>query len=198
MANILRGGFRPKYPAKCKGPRRYEVASSFGTAIFVGDMMTLVTAGVVEPVTAGGAPLVLGAVAAVSYVSGGRRQYGTYIPATTVYSPTSRGSYNASYAWVWDEPDIEYIVSVAAHANTNTAALVYAALGSNMDMVATAGDTVYAHSGHTLDGNPIAGTAQFRLTEILRDPAQDLASGNWKAVCQINEGFHAFTSAAGI
>jgi hypothetical protein len=198
MANLVRGGFHPRRsPAGCS-PRRYEVASSYGTALFPGDLVTLVTAGVVEAVSAGGAPLILGAVSHVSYVSNSVRVFGSYVPATTVYSPTTRGSANATYVYVWDDPAIEYIANLAAHANTATAALIYASVGANMDIVAGAGSTVYGRSGHTLDGNPIAGTAQMRILEVLRNPANDLTSANAQVVCMINEGFHAFDSAAGI
>jgi hypothetical protein len=199
MANILRGGFHPRKGINAvPKPRRYEVASSYGTALFPGDVVTLVTAGTVEACTAGGAPLILGVIAHVSYVSNNKRIYGQYIPATTVYAPTTRGSANASYAYVWDDPSIEYIASVSSHADTDTAAEVYAAVGSNMDLVATAGSTVYGRSGHTLDGNEVAATAQFRIVEIIRDPANDLTSANFRVACMINEGFHVLTSAAGI
>jgi hypothetical protein len=198
MANLLRGGFHPRRSVGIPSPVRYEVASSYGTALFPGDVVTLVTAGTVEACTAGGAPLILGVISHVSYVLNGVRIPGPYIPATTVYSPTARGSINASWVWVWTDPTIEYIACLSSHANTDTAAKIYAAVGSNMDIVATAGSTVYARSGHTLDGNPIAGTAQFRILEVLRDPANDLTSANARVVCQINEGFGTLNSAAGI
>lgn len=198
MANIVRGGFHPRRSMGISSPRRYELASGNATAVFPGDLVTLVTAGVVDLVTAGGAPLILGAVSHVSYVANGLRVYGPYIPASTTYSPTSRGSINASYVYVWDDPSIEYIANLASNSGTNTAALIYAAVGSNMDIVATAGSTVYGRSGHQLDGNPIAGTAQMRILEVLRNPANDLTSANAQVVCMINEGFHAFDSQAGI
>ena len=198
MANIIRGGFRPRRPGMY-GARRYEVDSSNSGAIFPGDFVTLTTAGIVQASTAGDSALLLGAVACTSYVSAfGRRVYGSYIPATTVYSPTARFSKNASYCWVWDDPTIEYVVSVTSHADTDTVAEVAACVGANMDLVAGTGNTVYARSGYTLDGNTIEATAQFRILEILRDPANDLSSANWRAICQINEGFGTLNSAAGI
>jgi hypothetical protein len=196
MANLLRGGFRPK--VRGRGPRRYEVASSYGTALFPGDVVTLVTGGTVEASTAGDAALILGVVAALSYVASGERVYGRHVPATTVYSPTARGSKNATYAWVWDDPATEFVASVTSHADTDTAAEVYASVGACMDLVATAGSTVYHRSGYTLDGNEVAATAQFRIVEIYREAANDLSAANWKAVCMVNEGFHVFHSAAGI
>ena len=179
-------------------PRRYELASGNATAVFPGDLVTLVTAGVVDLVTAGGAPLILGAVSHVSFVLNGVRVPGPFIPASTTYTPTTRGSPNASYVYVWDDPSIEYIANLASNAGTNTAALIFASVGANMDMVAGAGSTVYARSGHTLDGNPIAGTAQMRILEVLRNPTNDLTSANAQVVCMINEGFHPFESPAGI
>lgn len=197
MANILRGGFRPRRSTGIPSPRRYEVASSYGTAIFPGDVVNLVTAGVVEAAAAGN-QTIMGVVQGCRYVTTDGRTHGGYIPATTVYSPTARGSINASWVYVWDDPTIEFVANLAAHANTATAALIYAAVGSNMDLVATAGNTVYKRSGHQLDGNPIAGAAQFRILEVLRRTANDLTSANAEVVCQINEGFHAFHSSGGI
>lgn len=201
MSNLIRGGFRPRRPGMY-GVRRYEVVSNNATAVFPGDVVTETTAGVVQPCTAGDTALILGVVSHVTYVSAlNRRVYGSYIPANTTYTPTARYSKNASYAWVWDDPTIEYIASVASNAATDTLAEIAAGMESNMDIVAGAGDTVYARSGHTLDGNPIAGTAQFRILEVLRDPANDLSSSsqaNWKVVCMINEGIRSFTSGAGI
>lgn len=198
MANIVRGGFHPRRVMGVAGPRRYELATNNSTAVFAGDLVTLTTAGVVDLVTAGGAGLILGAVAHVSYVQNGVRIPAQFVPASTTYTPTARGSVNATYVWVYDDPSTEYIANLASHANTATAALIYAAVGSNMDMVANAGSTVYGRSGHQLDGNPIAGTAQMRILEVLRNPANDLTSANAQVVCMINEGFHPFTSGAGI
>lgn len=195
MANVVRGGFHPRRGiGQVPRPRRYEVASNNTLAIFAGDAVDLVTAGVAYPAIAGTAT-VLGVVAHCSYVTNNQRVYSNYIPASTVYSPTSRGSQNASYVWVWDDPSIEYVVDMNV---ATTAALNYAGVGANVDLLATAGSTVYGRSGHLLDGTYVAGTAQFRILEMLRRPDNDLTSVNQKVVCMINEGFHAFTSAAGI
>lgn len=194
MANVLKGGFHPIDATKWK-PRRYEVASGYGTAIFPGDVMNLVTAGVAEVAAAGNTTL-LGVCAWVSYVGAdGKRVYGGYVPASTTYSPTARGSRNATYVGIWDQPGMEYMAQVASAAGAATA---YAGVGANMDITATAGDTVYKRSNHELDGTFVGATAQFRILEILRNPSQDLASTRYLVKCMINEGFHAFHSAAGI
>lgn len=196
MANILRGGFKPRRSlGQVPRPRRYEVVSGVTTAIFAGDVVDLITAGVVQAAAAGTSTTILGVVSHCSYVGSTGRIYGGYIPASTTYSPTARGSRNASYVYVWDEPGIEYIASVNV---ATTAALNYAGVGANMDLIASAGDTLYQRSGHLLDGTYVAGTAQFRITEILREPTNDLASQYQKVACMINEGFHAFHSGAGV
>lgn len=195
MANIIRGGFRPLYPGKYNA-RRYEVDSGYGTALFPGDVVTLVTAGTVQAASAGGADLILGVVAWATYVSGGVRVYGSYIPASTTYSPTTRFSKNASYVGVWDDPEIEYVASVSTVAS---AATLGAALGANADILATAGDTIYRRSNHQIDGSTInTGTLRFRIVDIMRDPAQDNTAVNARAIVRIDEGFHPFMSQAGI
>lgn len=195
MANVLRGGFRPVEAGKKWQPRRREVASGYATNLFVGDLVIADTAGVVKAIT-GSSDLVLGAVVAVSYVdASGRRVYGSYIPANTTYSPTARGSKTASYAWVLEEPDIEYWAMVN---NSSGAATAYAGVFANMNVAINAGDTVYKMSNHQLDGTFVAGNAQFRIHEIVRTPAQDLTSVNYLARCSINQGFHPFFSNAGV
>lgn len=196
MSNLVRGGFHPRRGLKpVMSPRRYEVASGYGTALFPGDMVTLVTAGVIQSAAAGSGTI-LGAVAHVSFVaSTGFRQYGQYIPASTTYTPTARGSLNASYVFVWDDPSIEYIASVKV---ATTAALNYAGVGANMAIAIDAGDTVYGRSGHKLDGTYVAGDAQMRILEMLRAPQNDLTSQYQQVVCMINDGFHPFFSNAGI
>lgn len=196
--NILFSGFHITDSQRWRA-RRYEVASGFGTNIFRGDLVTLLTAGTLDLVTAGGAPLILGAVRDVSFVQNGKRIYDTLLPSGTTYSPTSRGSRNSSYVWVYDDPTAEYWACCSANANSDTAAKIWAAVGSNMDIIAGAGSTVYRQSGHTLDGNPIAATAQMRVLEVRRLPNNNIdGTANFQVRCQINEGFHPFFSAAGI
>jgi hypothetical protein len=194
--NIQRGGFHPRRGiGQIARPRRYEVASGNSTAVFAGDVVTITTAGVVQPTTAGDTDLALGVVAHTSYWGTLNRIYSNYIPASTTYTPTSRGSIQASYAYVWDDPSIEYIVDVDVG---TTAALNYAGLGANMDLIASAGSTVYGRSGHHLDGTYVAGQAQFRIMEMLRRADNDLTLQYQKVSCRINEGSDPFLSLAGI
>ena len=195
--NILRGGFHPtRGIGQVARPRRYEVTSGNTLAVFSGDCVDLLGTGYAYPSAAGGSPgAILGVVSHCSYVGALGRIYSNYIPASTTYSPTARGSNNASYVWVWDDPSIEYIADVDTG---TTAALNYAGQGGNMDIVASAGSTVYGRSGHHLDGTYVAATANFRILEMLRRPDNDLTLQYQKVRCMINEGFHAFASSAGV
>lgn len=204
MSNILKGGFHPRRGLRAvPSPRRYEVASGYGTALFPGDAVVFQAAtsglnsGTIMAAGAGSGKI-LGVIAHVSYVATtGFRVYGPYIPASTTYTPTSRGSGNASYAYVWDDPSIEYIACVNVG---TTAALNYAGIAQNMNLfTSTAGSTVYGRSGHQLDGT-YQGTAdaQFRIIEMLRSPFNDLTSQFQTVVCRINDGTDPFMSNAGI
>lgn len=200
MSNNVQGGFHPVDSLRCRA-RPYALDSGYATALFRGDVVTLVTGGTVAACTAGGGPLILGVIRDVEYYSSGKLIRDTYLPASTTYSPTTLWPSNtrtASRVWVYDDPNTEFWASVTSHAGTDTAAEIMGAVGSNMDLVATAGSTVYKQSNHVLDGNPIAGTAQFRIVASRRIPGNDLASAWWQARVQINEGFHAFHSTAGI
>jgi hypothetical protein len=201
MANVQYGGFKPVEYNYGPAPRtrRYEVASSYGTALFPGDPVTLINDGTVTVATIGSADLILGVISHVSYVIDNKREDKKYLPATTVYSPTARGSGNASYVWVYDDPNTVFIGNVKSNTDTDTEAEVYAALGENMDLDAgSGGDTYYGRSSFTMDGNAQVAVVRFRLIEIFREPSNDLASANWKVKFAINEGFHPFMSTAGI
>lgn len=200
MANVLQGGFHPVDALRARA-RPYPVASGYGTAIFRGDVVTLVTAGVCEICTAGDTDLILGVVKEVEYYSGGKLIRDRYVPASTTYSPTTLWPSNrrtATRIWVYDDPNTEFWACVSSAATTDTAAEVLAARGSNMDHTATAGNTTYKQSGFVLDGTAVAATAQWRILEPRIMPGNDLASVNWQARVIANEGFHVFHSQAGI
>ena len=195
MANVLFGGFHPDQDLRSRG-RWYPVASNYGTALFNGDACIILTDGTVEAATAG-ATNILGVIKEVQYNTGGRRVRRPYLPANTTYSGGSFGA-DQSQVWVWDDPNQEFWACSTSNTSTDTAAEWEAAVGSNMDITATAGNTTYGRSGHVLDGTPVAGTAQFRILEVKRVPGRSLTGANLHVKVMINEGFHAFVDAAGI
>lgn len=204
MANILRGGFHPVDSARFK-PRRFTVASAYAPAnslpgIARGEVVTLVTAGTLEVSAAGAAALILGVVADVRYIAAdGSVVYGGYLPTGYTYSGEANiANPLAPVISVWVDPDIEYIACVAAG---TTSALAYAGVGANMDLSATSATTMsttHKESLRTLDGTFVAGTAQMRINDLVRDPLNDVTSANYRVRCQINEGIHQYFSGAGI
>ena len=202
MANVFHGGFRPvrtKSGGEVPQPQRFEIASGYNTDLFHGQLVTFVTAGTVEAVTAGYSALILGAIAKIEMINSlGERRQVKYWPANSTFSPTALGSAQAAYVWVWVGTDIIYEACVASHANTNTEAKVRAAIQSNMDIVVGSGSTYYGQAASTLDGNPIAGSAQMRVEDVVRAPDNDLTAANWRAYCSINEGMASPLSTAGI
>lgn len=195
MANVLFGGFHPVDMTRSRA-RRYHVASNPGTGLFRGDVLTIATTGLVAPAAAGNTDLV-GVMKEAEYTSSGKRIRNSYLPSGTTYSGGSFGT-DESWVWVWDDPNNEYYVCVDTNTSTDTAAEWEAAIGSNMDITAGAGSTTYRVSGHTLDGSPIAGSAQFRILEVVRRPNRSLTAANLHVRVCINEGFHAFTDGSGI
>lgn len=181
MSNVLRFGFHPVQGSRARA-RRYEVASSYGTALYRGDACTLVTAGTIEKATEGGADLIAGVIKEFEYTSGGKRIRDHYLPATTVYSPTARGSVNASVVWVYDDPDMEFWVPIINPTAAASEATNWAGLGANMDIDdVDAGNTTMKRSGHALDGTFSTGAKRCTILELVRVPGRDLASNNFMA-----------------
>jgi hypothetical protein len=202
--NPVKLGFRPIGGDRIE-PRPYSVASGYSPSnshpgIAPGEVVKLVTAGTVQVADAGDTTL-LGVVAAVKYRdTAGNIVSGSYIAAGYTFSgqPAAKINPLAPVIYVWDQPNMEYIANVAT---TTTLATFVAGVGANMDLNATSStgvDTVFARSKRQLDGTFVAGTANFRILELIREPAQDFTVANIRVRCMINEGSHVLMSGAGI
>lgn len=206
MANIYRQGFHPVDSARFK-PRIFSVASGYAPTnsclgIAKYDVVTLVTAGNIELVDAGAADSrkILGVVASVRFANtDGSPNYGGYLPSGYTFSGNANVSNPlAPIIEVWVDPDIEYWACVVTG---TTNALAYAGVGANMDMSVTSATTVgtvYRESLRTLDAAFITSTAQFRITDVIRDPINDVTAAMYRVKCQINEGFASVLDTGGI
>lgn len=206
MANNLRGGFRPIESGRYK-TQKLSVASGYTPAnscpgIAVGEVVEVVTAGTLEIVDAGAADagLLFGVVKSVSFIGGdGRRVYGGVLPAGHTFTGNANiTNPNAPWVEVFMDPDMEFEACVVGG---TTNALAYAGLQANMDLSVTSATTVsttYRESLRTLDGTYVAGTAQFRILDILRAPNNDVTSTFYRVRVGINEGSHRYLSLAGI
>ena len=156
----------------------YDVDSSNGTAIFVGDFIQTEADGNVAPATAGTGNELLGACVGVKWVSAESTNYLAASTAGTIY--------------VADAPDLVFNVQE----DDGGTALTVAARGANVAIIKGAGSTSTGYSAHELDQDSVTvATEQLRLIRLV--PVEGNAYGdnaNWEVT--INE--HAYKQAVGI
>lgn len=196
MANVVRKGFIPVAADRLE-PRPYTVVSAYAPSnslpgLAVGEVVKLAATGTLEVADAGDTNI-LGVIASVKYKdTAGNTVTGGYLP--TGYTFTGDATImnkNAPLIMVWDQPNIEYLASLAGSASTLLAH--QQGVGGSMDLSATSStmvDTVFARSLRTLSGTYVAGAAQFKILELFRQPSLEYASTNMRVRCMINEGFH--------
>lgn len=155
----------------------YDVDSSNGTAIFLGDFVAREADGNIAPAAAAGVILGVAVGVADDYGDLTRR----YLAAST-----------AGTVYVVDDPEIIFEVQE----DDGGTALTAAAQGANVEIVAGAGSTTTGISAHELDQDSVtAATAQLRLLRPV--PRENNTYGDncdWEI--KINE--HAYTTAAGV
>ena len=163
---------------------RYRIAANYGTSIYQGDLVKVVTGGGIERVAAGGSGLILGVFNGCTYTdpSSGKQKWSSYYPAST----------NASdiIAFVIDAPDTVFEVQADA-------AFPVADLFGNFDIVdnSPVGDTTSGISNLELDVTTGATTATLPLKaiDISQDPLNDdVATANTNVLVVINN--HLFSA----
>jgi hypothetical protein len=162
---------------------KYRIAANYGTSIFQGDIVKVVTGGGIERIPAGNTDLVLGVFNGCRYTdpTTGKETFSNFYPAST----------NAA--------DIEASVIDAPHAVYEIqadAAFPVADLFGNFDIVdATAGSTVSGTSRTEIDVTTGATTAGLPLKaiDISTDPENsDVGSANTNVIVVINN--HLFSA----
>ena len=163
---------------------RYRIAANYGTSIYQGDLVKVVTGGGIERVAAGDGGLVLGVFNGCTYTdpSSGKQKWSNYYPAST----------NASdiIAFVIDAPDTVFEVQADD-------TFPVADLFGNFDIVdgSPAGDTTSGISNLELDVTTGATTATLPLKalDISQDPLNDdVATANTNVLVVINN--HLFSA----
>ena len=163
---------------------RYRIAANYGTSIYQGDLVKVVTAGGIERVAAGDGGLILGVFNGCTYTdpSSGKQKWSNYYPAST----------NASdiIAFVIDAPDTVFEVQADD-------TFPVADLFGNFDIVdgSPAGDTTSGISNLELDVTTGATTATLPLKalDISQDPLNDdVATANTNVLVVINN--HLFSA----
>lgn len=172
-------GLRPvRTSISSQQQNRYRIAANYGTSIYQGDLVAMVTGGGIERVAAGGSGLILGVFNGCSYTdpTTGKPTWSNYYPAST----------NASdiIATVIDDPNATFLVQADA-------AFPVADLAGNFDIVdnSPVGDTTSGQSRMELDVTTGATTATLPLKaiDISQDPENsDVSSANTNVIVKIN------------
>ncbi len=179
MANLdAPFGLRPaRTSISSQQQNRYRIAANYGTSIFQGDLVAMVTGGGIERVAAGGSGLILGVFNGCEYTdpTTGKPTFSNYYPAST----------NAAdiMANVIDDPNAVFEIQADA-------AFPVADLAGNYDILATAGDTVSGTSRIELEvgtADSTVATLPLKAIDISQDPENsDVSSANTNVIVKIN------------
>ena len=179
MANLdAPFGLRPaRTSISSQQQNRYRIAANYGTSIFQGDLVAMVTGGGIERVAAGGSGLILGVFNGCEYTdpTTGKPTFSNYYPAST----------NAAdiMANVIDDPNAVFEIQADA-------AFPVADLAGNYDSLATAGDTVSGTSRIELEvgtADSTVATLPLKAIDISQDPENsDVSSANTNVIVKIN------------
>ena len=170
--------------------RQYRIASAYGTNIFCGDVVKLVTGGTVERDTADAAMTPIGVFMGCTFTDPGTSQitFKQYWPASTVASD--------AMAYVVDDPNVLFKVVVVS-SGTTIADLAITDIGANLQMVDNTGSTVTGNSKIAVDDTS-ATTATFplRVVDVVTD-TKTSATAFPEALVKWNAG-HMLTNTTGV
>ena len=185
MANLdAPFGLRPaRTSISSQQQNRYRIAANYGTSIFQGDLVAMVTGGGIERVAAGGSGFILGVFNGCEFTdpTTGKPTFSNHYPAST----------NASdiIANVIDDPNAVFEIQADA-------AFPVADLAGNYDILATAGDTVSGTSRIELEvgtADSTVATLPLKAIDISQDPENsDVSSANTNVIVKINN--HLFSA----
>tara|TARA_R100001594_G_scaffold115686_2_gene150570 strand:+ start:7561 stop:8154 length:594 start_codon:yes stop_codon:yes gene_type:complete len=170
--------------------RLYRIASAYGTDIFCGDAVKLVTGGTVERDTADAAMTPIGVFMGCTYTDPSTSQitFKQYWPASTVASD--------AMAYVVDDPNVLFKVAVVS-SGTTIADLAITDIGANLQMVDNTGSTVTGNSKIAVDDTS-ATTATFplRVVDVVTD-TKTSSTAFPEVLVKWNAG-HAFNNTTGV
>lgn len=170
--------------------RQYTIASGYGTNIFTGDAVKLVTAGTVERDTADAAMTPIGVFMGCTYTDPNSKQklFSQYWPASTVASDAK--------AYVVDATDVLFKVAVVS-SGTTIGDLADTDLGANVAGVDNTGDTINGNSKIAIsDTSATTNTLPFRIVELVEE-TKNSSGGYTEALVKWNAG-HLMDNTTGI
>jgi hypothetical protein len=143
--------------------RQYRIASAYGTNIFYGDVVKLVTGGTVERDTADAAMTPIGVFMGCTYTDPSTSQitFKQYWPASTVASDAK--------AYVVDDPNVLFKVAVCS-SGTTMADLAITDIGANVFMIDNSGSTTTGNSKICVDDtSATTNTYPLRVVDVVTE-----------------------------
>jgi hypothetical protein len=155
--------------------RMFKIASGYAANIFYGDVVKLVTAGVIQKetgTTTVSANGVVGVFVGCQYTDPSSKQ-----PRWSQYWPTGTVASDA-VAYVVDDPDALFKVA-AVSSGTTVAYYGQALVGSNVSLVQNSGSTNTGDSAVAIDGTSTAATASLPIRIVQGVPDTANSSGDF-------------------
>jgi len=172
--------------------RQFKIASGYAANLFNGDLVKLVTAGVVEKDTGTTAATPVGVFLGCSYTDPTLKYklFSQYWPTGTVASD--------AVAYVCDDPNALFKVA-SVSGTTVVAGYGRALIGSNVSLVQNAGDAVTGNSAVAILGSSSATTNSLpiRIIDVVPDTATG-ADAFVEFIVKINAGMHQYNNATGV
>ena len=166
--------------------RHIKVASGYGTAIFYGDFVKLVSTGTVEKDTGTTAATPVGVFVGCAFTSPstGELTFSQYFPASTVASDI--------VAYVVDDPNVLMRMQ-------SDEAIAQTGLGNNVAIVQTAGSTSIGRSKNAVDGSSIAttNTLPLRIIDFVDGPTSAVGDTYTDVIVKFNAG-HQYSNTTGV
>ena len=166
--------------------RHIKIASGYGTAIFYGDFVKLVSSGTVEKDTGTTSLTPVGVFMGCSYTdpSTNQKTFNQQFPASTAASDIM--------AYVLDDPSVLMRMQ-------GDATLAQTTLGNNVAVVQTAGSTSIGRSKNAVDSSTVAttNTLPLRIIDFVDGPTSTVGDSFTDVIVKFNVG-HIYENTTGI
>jgi len=169
--------------------RHIKIANAYGTAIFYGDFVKLVSTGTVEKaaVTTAVVAGTVGIFVGCSYTDPTTKQptYSQFFPASTAADDIM--------AYVVDDPKVLFQMQ-------GDGTIAQTALGNNISAVSTAGSTSIGRSRNALDADSAAttNTLPLRVVDFVDGPSSAVGDSFTDCIVTWLPGSHAYDTALGV
>jgi len=171
--------------------RQLKIASGYAANIFAGDVVKLVSTGVIEKDTGTTTATPVGVFVGCQFTNPSTKQiqFQQYWPTGTVAAD--------AVAFVVDDPDVLFKVA-AVSADTTVAFYGQTVIGTNVALVQNAGSTTTGDSAVAIDGTSAATTQSLPIRIIAGVPDTANASGNFcEFICKWNAPYLNVTTVEG-